>query len=116
GQGANTYAWLHRDVCGEFDSIIYRDTGSQFLTEVRNLNLYHSVISRLDTSLEDLLYTDEVNGLSISRATAGAAENVRFSNTAMNIPLHEPMTFAVSAVGATVGGARDPAVGPSSLK
>ena len=116
GQGALTYAWLHRDVFGEFDSVIYRDTGSQFLTEVRNLNLYHSVISRLDTSLEDLLYNDEVNGLSISRATANAAENKRFDNTNMNIPLHEPMTFAVSAVGANAGTFTDPAVGTISLK
>src|SRR5690606_29892330 len=51
-QGAAQFTWLYKDVYGEFDSIIYRDTGSQYLAEIRNLNLHNSVVNRLETSAE----------------------------------------------------------------
>ena len=94
--GREMYACTFKDVYGEYDSVIYNDTGSQNIVEMRNLNLYNSVMNRIDTTPKDLEYAEGMNGLERSDDIVAAgtlvnydvagAKSRRFDNTNNALP------------------------------
>ena len=97
-QGAGNYAWVFNDVYGEFDSILYRDTGNQYLQEIRHLNLYNQVMNRLDVSNEDLIYNDSLNGLEVSNAPLSDVKSVRFNGQSNSLGYKEVRGMRRSAL------------------
>jgi hypothetical protein len=98
-QGANIYPWLFKDTYGEFNDVIFRDTGSMNIVELRNANLYSNLMNRINTSKKELEYNDDMNGLVISNAPLTDVKNKRFDNNTASLAFKEPMALQVGSIG-----------------
>jgi hypothetical protein len=84
--GLNNFNWLFDDVDGEFDSILYRDSGSQNIVEMKVFqNYYQKVMNRLTYDKESLEYNDALSGFSMTNAPLTDVASKRFDNT--TVPL-----------------------------
>jgi hypothetical protein len=94
-QGGGYYAWMYKDVHGEFDSIMYRDTGSMALVDIKNLHLYNQITNRLNFSDEDLEYNDNLCGLVPTNAPLTDIKCIRFDGTSCSLAYKEPQQMAL---------------------
>jgi hypothetical protein len=96
-QGAGNYFWQFKDTYGEFDYVLYRDTGSQNIVENRFTNLYTHIMNRLNISDADLNYHDDMQGMVRTNALNSDVKSVRFDATNTSLAFKEPQHMAVSA-------------------
>lgn len=67
-QGAGNFGWIFHDTCGEYSDVLYRDTGSQNIVELRYANIYQHVMNRINYSKQELEYNDSLQGLVLTNA------------------------------------------------
>lgn len=97
----NKYTWIYKDVHGEIDSCIYRDTGTMSIVDVKNLHIYNQITNRLNFSDKDLEYNDSLNGLVRTNAPLSDVKCIRFDNSSCSVPFIEPQQMdLISAAGA----------------
>lgn len=100
-QGDGMYSWIFSDVYGEIDTFEYRDTGTNYLVNLRHLNMYNYVMNKLETSYEDLLDHDKMLGLHLPSMGANENDFVKFDNTRIT-HWFEPIQFIRSAANAAI--------------
>ena len=91
---AGHYTWIYKDVHGEFDSLTYRDSGSMYVVDVKNLHLYNQITNRFNFSEKDLKYHDDINGLVPTNALLSDVKSVRFDNSTCSLAFIEPQQMA----------------------
>lgn len=94
-QAAGRYTWIYKDVHGEVDTVLYRDTGSMNIVEVRNAHLYQQITNRLNYSPHDLEFHDNLFGMVPTNAPLTDVKNVRFDGTYNSVAFKEPQQMAM---------------------
>lgn len=92
-QGGATYIWMYRDVHGEFDSVLYRDTASQNIVDCKNCHIYQQITNRLNVSDQKLKHNDVLHGLYPTNALLSDVKSVRADGTACSLAFVEPVTI-----------------------
>lgn len=96
----NLYSVLFKDVHGEIQDVLYRDTGSQNIVEARNVNLHSHVMNRLEVSQDKLKYSDELDMIVPTNAPLSDVKSKRFDNTVCSRAYDEVQHLEWSALGA----------------
>ena len=94
-QAAGRYSWIYKDVHGEFDSVMYRDTGSMALVDVKNAHLLQQITNRLNFDSNYLEYNDNLNGLVPTNAPLTDVKSVRFDGNPCSLAFKEAQQMAI---------------------
>jgi hypothetical protein len=98
-QGANNYACIFKDTYGEYDSVLYRDTGNQYIVEDRFTNIVNHIENRLYTSDDELRFNDDLHGLVRTNALLSDVKSKRSDNSINSLAMIEPQHIQFSPIG-----------------